>query len=68
MADSQKLFLATLYDVSDNANRQDEWQRRSEIYVVSKTLESATSLVKKSLSEDEILIGISEMVNTKFLI
>lgn len=68
MTDSLKLFSATLYDVSDNANRQDEWERRSEVYVVSKSLESATSLVKKSISEDEILIGISEMVNAKFLI
>lgn len=64
----KKMFTAEVYDASDKASRLDEWERRSSIYVATDSIEKATKAVRASLGEDEVLIGISEMQNTRFIV
>jgi hypothetical protein len=61
---ANKLFQATLYDVSES--RKDEWERMTDAYVVAQSLEKATLIAKANTEENQIVTGIRELTGSKF--
>jgi hypothetical protein len=65
MADNL-LFNIDLYDEGDNFQQGEDWKRYSSAYCVASSLEKATKIAKDNVGENEIVVGIRELVDTKF--
>ena len=63
-----KLFRATIYNAAEKVAEGDEWKRQSDAYVAAKNMNAATALAKANCTEDEIVIGINELIDSKFYI
>lgn len=61
----KKIFSASIYDLSENYSKDQEWLRYSEAYIIAEDIESATKIVTKNVDDNSIVVSVREMVDAK---
>jgi len=61
----KKIFSASIYDLSENYSKDQEWLRYSEAYIIAEDIESATKIATKNVDDNSIVVSVREMVDAK---